>query len=93
MKETREESAVPPTLTPAQVRRALAAIAAAQIMSGTEPAPEDLEIGRRILTGETTAEGAIHARLRQLEQQHGLTRSEAAASHDQRTLDGQAPHQ
>lgn len=57
-----------------QVERELAAVVAGQRMAGAEPSPEDLEVGRRILTGEVTADDAVRQRFAQLEQQYGFTR-------------------
>ncbi|WP_448232939.1 hypothetical protein [Microbacterium lacticum] len=58
----------------AQIERDQVAIAAAQRMAGAEEMPEDVAVGRRILTGEITADEAIAERFAQIDAKYGLTR-------------------
>lgn len=58
----------------AQIERDLVALMAGQRMGGTEPRMEDVEVARRVLSGEITADEAVRMRLAQIDAQFGITR-------------------
>ncbi len=66
--------AVRSTVSPARVERDVAAVIAGSRMAAAEPAVEDIEAGRRILSGETTASEVVRERLAQIDAQFGITR-------------------
>lgn len=66
--------AVRGTVSPARVERDLAAVVAGSRMAAAEPTAEDIEAGRRILSGEASAAEVVRERLAQIDAQFGTVR-------------------
>ena len=62
------------TALAARVDRQLVEVVAGQRMAGEELSPEAVDAVRAVLTGQATAERAIHDGLAALEARHSLTR-------------------
>lgn len=70
-----EEAVVATKTVPrAWVARQQAAIEAGQRIAGEEETAEDRALGRKVLTGELTADEAIAQRLAQIDTKYGHTR-------------------
>lgn len=66
--------AVRARVSPARVERDLAAVVAGSRMAAAEPTAEDIEAGRRILSGEVPAADVVRERLARIDTQFGVTR-------------------
>lgn len=62
------------TAPEAEIARLEAQVTAGQRMAGEEESAEDRALGRRVLSGELTADDAIAQRLAQIDQKHNIAR-------------------
>lgn len=62
------------TAPEAEIARLEAQVTAGQRMAGEEETAEDRALGRRVLSGELTADDAIAQRLAQIDQKHHIAR-------------------
>ena len=61
-------------LSQAEIDRLEAQVTASQRMASEEETDADRALGRKVLTGEMSADDAIAVRLAQIDAKHGITR-------------------